>query len=75
MQALIHEVRDETLKQMAKTQEEPVVEITTSHERTLETLWNIWRARNANIIKVICRDEVELHMVREAALGPDMSGQ
>jgi hypothetical protein len=30
--------------------------------------------RNANIIKVICRDEVELHMVREAALGADMPG-
>ncbi|KAL9561263.1 hypothetical protein ACKAV7_014618 [Fusarium commune] len=29
-------------------------------------------ARNANIIKVICRDEAELHMVREAALGADM---
>jgi hypothetical protein len=28
---------------------------------------------NANIIKVICRDEAELHMVREAALGADMS--
>ncbi|KAJ0131797.1 hypothetical protein HZ326_25106 [Fusarium oxysporum f. sp. albedinis] len=31
-------------------------------------------ARNANIIKVICRDEAELHMVREAALGADMRG-
>jgi hypothetical protein len=31
-------------------------------------------ARNANIIKVICRDEAELHMVREAALGADMPG-
>jgi hypothetical protein len=30
--------------------------------------------RNANIIKVICRDEAELHMVREAALGADMPG-
>ncbi|EXK24557.1 hypothetical protein FOMG_18723 [Fusarium oxysporum f. sp. melonis 26406] len=31
-------------------------------------------ARNANVIKVICRDEAELHMVREAALGADMPG-
>jgi hypothetical protein len=31
-------------------------------------------ARNANIIKVICRDEGELHIVREAALGADMPG-
>jgi hypothetical protein len=31
-------------------------------------------ARNANIIKVICRDEAELHMVREAALGTDIPG-
>ncbi|RKK19029.1 hypothetical protein BFJ67_g17634, partial [Fusarium oxysporum f. sp. cepae] len=31
-------------------------------------------ARNANIIKVICRGEAELHMDREAALGADMPG-
>ncbi|EXK77636.1 hypothetical protein FOQG_17656 [Fusarium oxysporum f. sp. raphani 54005] len=31
-------------------------------------------ARNTNIIKVICRNEAELHMVREAALGADMRG-
>ncbi|KNB18422.1 hypothetical protein FOXG_22229 [Fusarium oxysporum f. sp. lycopersici 4287] len=31
-------------------------------------------ARNANVIKVMCRDEAELHMVREAALGADMPG-
>jgi hypothetical protein len=34
----------------------------------------IREARNANIIKVICRDKAELHLVREAALGADMPG-
>lgn len=32
--------RDETMKQMVKAQLETVKEITTSHERTIETLWN-----------------------------------
>lgn len=31
-------------------------------------------ARNTNVIKVICRDEAELHMVREAALGANIPG-
>jgi hypothetical protein len=31
-------------------------------------------ARNANIIKVICRDEAELHMVRQAVLETDIPG-
>ncbi|KAH7471998.1 hypothetical protein FOMA001_g13204 [Fusarium oxysporum f. sp. matthiolae] len=31
-------------------------------------------ARNTNIIKVICRDEAELHMVREGARGADIPG-
>ncbi|EWZ28661.1 hypothetical protein FOZG_17666 [Fusarium oxysporum Fo47] len=31
-------------------------------------------ARNANVVKVICRDEAGLHMVREAALGADTLG-
>jgi hypothetical protein len=43
MQALIREVRDETMKQMAKAQQETVKEITTSHERIIETLWNAWK--------------------------------
>jgi hypothetical protein len=38
MQALIREVRDETMKQMAKSQQETVKEITTSHEKIIETL-------------------------------------
>ncbi|EXK23419.1 hypothetical protein FOMG_19801, partial [Fusarium oxysporum f. sp. melonis 26406] len=42
MQALVREIRDETMKQMAKAQQETVKEITTSHERTIETLWNAW---------------------------------
>ncbi|KAH7231371.1 uncharacterized protein BKA55DRAFT_582515 [Fusarium redolens] len=43
MQALVREVRDETMKQMAKAQQETVKEITTSHERIIETLWNAWK--------------------------------
>jgi hypothetical protein len=31
-------------------------------------------ARNANIIKVICRDEAELHMIRQAVLETDIPG-
>ncbi|EGU72829.1 hypothetical protein FOXB_16661 [Fusarium oxysporum f. sp. conglutinans Fo5176] len=129
MQALIREVRDETMKQMAKAQQETVKEITTSHERIIETLWNAWKkeqqalkkmiegqekairqlqkdiqgiqaqaaqerklmqeqidelkrinkaqigeVRQAIEAAVICRDEAELHMVREAARGADIPG-
>jgi hypothetical protein len=43
MQALIREIRDKTMKQVAKAQQETVKEITTSHERVVETLWNAWK--------------------------------
>jgi hypothetical protein len=43
MQALIREVRDEIMKQMAKAQQETVKEITISHERIIESLWNAWK--------------------------------
>lgn len=43
MQALIREIRDKTMKLVAKAQQETVKEITTSHERVVETLWNAWK--------------------------------
>ncbi|KAF5711864.1 hypothetical protein FMUND_8785 [Fusarium mundagurra] len=41
MRVLVREIRDETMKQMVKAQEEKVKEITSSHERIVETLWNV----------------------------------
>jgi hypothetical protein len=43
MQALVRETRDETMKQMAKAQEESVKEITSSYKRITETLWDAWK--------------------------------
>jgi hypothetical protein len=43
VQALIRELRDETIKQMAKPQQKAVKEIMTSHEIIIETLWNAWK--------------------------------
>ncbi|CAI6094509.1 unnamed protein product, partial [Clonostachys chloroleuca] len=40
---IICEIRDQILKQTAKTHEDTVKEITKAHERTIETLWGAAR--------------------------------
>ncbi|KAK2686042.1 hypothetical protein QWA68_015535 [Fusarium oxysporum] len=53
MQALIREVRDETMKQMVKGQQETVKEIATSHERIIETLCNAWKKEQLALKQMI----------------------
>ncbi|KAJ4029094.1 hypothetical protein NW761_014642 [Fusarium oxysporum] len=53
MQALIREVRDETMKQMVKGQQETVKEIATSHQRIIETLWNAWKEEQLALKQMI----------------------
>jgi hypothetical protein len=50
MQTLVREIRDETMKQMAKAQEETVKEITSSHERIIENLWNAWKKEQQALV-------------------------
>ncbi|KAI8411413.1 hypothetical protein FOFC_08007 [Fusarium oxysporum] len=69
MQALIREVRDETMKQMAKAQQETVKEITTSHERIIETLWNAWKKEQQALKKMIEGQEKAIRQLQKDIQG------
>ncbi|KAF6514239.1 hypothetical protein HZS61_006495 [Fusarium oxysporum f. sp. conglutinans] len=69
MQALIREVRDETMKQMAKAQQETVKEITTSHERIIETLWNAWKKEQQALKQMIEGQEKAIRQLQQDIQG------
>ncbi|KAL3587622.1 hypothetical protein FPOAC2_13519 [Fusarium poae] len=69
MQALIREVRDETMKQMAKSQQETVKEITTSHERIIETLWNAWKKEQQAFKQMIEGQEKAIRQLQKDIQG------
>ncbi|KAI8411549.1 hypothetical protein FOFC_08143, partial [Fusarium oxysporum] len=69
MQALIREVREETMKQMAKAQQETVKEITTSHERIIETLWNAWKKEQQALKQMIEGQEKVIRQLQQDIQG------
>lgn len=69
MQALIREVREETMKQMAKAQQETVKEITTSHERIIETLWNAWKKEQQALKQMIEGQEKAIRQLQQDIQG------
>ncbi|EWZ28969.1 uncharacterized protein FOBCDRAFT_207951 [Fusarium oxysporum Fo47] len=69
MQALIREVRDETMKQMAKAQQETVKEITTSHEKIIETLWNFWKKEQQVLNQMIEGQEKAIRQLQQDIQG------
>ncbi|KNB16980.1 hypothetical protein FOXG_21847 [Fusarium oxysporum f. sp. lycopersici 4287] len=69
MQALVREIRDETMKQMAKAQQETVKEITTSHERTIETLWNAWEKEQQVLKQMIEGQEKAIRQLQQDIQG------
>jgi hypothetical protein len=69
MQALIREVRDETMTQMAKAQQETVKEITTSHERVIETLWNAWKKEQQAFKQMIEGQEKAIRQLQKDIQG------
>ncbi|KAF9773823.1 hypothetical protein IL306_008283, partial [Fusarium sp. DS 682] len=69
MQALIREARDETMKQMAKAQQETVKEITTSHERIIETLWNAWKKEQQALKQMIEGQEKAIRQLQQDIQG------
>jgi TolA-binding protein len=69
MQALIREVRDETMKQMAKSQQETVKEITTSHKRIIETLWNAWKKEQQAFKQMIEGQEKAIRQLQKDIQG------
>lgn len=69
VQAMIREIRDQFLKQTAKTHEDTVKEITKAHERTIETLWEAWRKEQQALKQMMANQEKAMEQLRRDIQG------